>query len=112
MLILHQIYFNCNRREVYIKGMKKIGVALGERSTPKKNKHISTEFQNFGIYIADCLDDAKHYALYIKLAKTYPRGFLEEALTYAKAYTTAKSKAKIFMWRLKQLKKDAKQVTS
>lgn len=85
--------------------MKKIGEALAVRREVELNKHISTEFQNFGIYIADCLDDAKHYALYIKLAKTYPRGFLEEALTYAKAYTTARSKAKIFMWRLRQLKK-------
>lgn len=84
--------------------MKKIGTVLEDREEKETNKHISTEFQHFGVYIADCLDDKNHYSLYIKLAKTYPRGLLDEALTYAKAYTTAKSKAKIFMWRLKQLK--------
>lgn len=65
---------------------------------------MSKEFQHYGVYLADQLQDPKHYSLYIKLAKNYERSLLEEALGYAKGYTTAKSKAKVFMWRLAQLK--------
>ena len=56
--------------------------------------------------MADTLGDTKHYSLYIKLAKTYERGLLEEALNYTKDYTRAKSKARVFMWKLTQLRKE------
>jgi len=84
--------------------MKKIGQIIDETNHPDRPKNLSTEFQVFGVYLAEQLSDPKHYSLYIKLAKTYSRGLLDEALTYTKAYTTAKSKAKIFMWRLQQLR--------
>jgi len=84
--------------------MKSISQVLEQTKGLKRPKNISTEFQHFGVYLAEELSDPTHYSLYIKLAKTYERGLLEEALTYAKGYTTARSKAKIFMWRLKQLK--------
>ncbi len=86
--------------------MKKLSQILDEVAHPDRPKNISREFQNYGVYIAEQLNDTKHYSLYIKLAKDYNRGILDEALTYAKAYTTAKSKARIFMWRLSQLRKD------
>lgn len=85
--------------------MKKIGQIIDETKHPDRPKNLSTEFQVYGVFLAESLDDTKHYSLYIKLAKNYNRGLLEEALTYAKGYTTAKSKARIFMWRLQQLKK-------
>lgn len=84
--------------------MKKIGEALKKASTIKRPKNISTEFQMYGIYLADELGDEKHYSLYIKLAKTYPRKILEEALSYINDYPNPKSKAKLFMWKVKQLK--------
>lgn len=84
--------------------MKKVGEALEKFSEVKRPKNISREFQMYGVYLAEQLDDKKHYSLYIKLAKTYPRKILEEALSYVKDYPNAKSKGRLFMWRLKQLK--------
>ncbi len=71
------------------------------------DKHISREFQSFGIHIANTLDDHKHKSLYIKLAKTTPRALLEKALSFA-CDSTAKKKGALFMWKLKQLKDEAK----
>lgn len=59
----------------------------------------------FGVYLAESLGDTKHYSLYIKLAKNIDRKILEEALNYTKGYYQAKNKAKVFMWKLKELKK-------
>jgi predicted metal-dependent phosphoesterase TrpH len=42
--------------------------------------------------------------LYIKLAKEENRTLLENALSFALDYPKAKSKPKIFMWKLKELK--------
>lgn len=84
--------------------MQKISDIIAEKQNPNRPKNLSTEFQVYGVYLAETLSDTKHYSLYIKLAKEYDRAMLDEALTYTKAYTSAKSKARIFMWRLKQLK--------
>lgn len=86
--------------------MKRIGQIIDEVKNPDRPKNLSREFQVYGVYLAESLADQKHYSLYIKLAKNYERGLLEEALSYTKAYTQAKSKAKIFMWRLKKLKEE------
>lgn len=86
--------------------MKSIGQIITEIKNPDRPKNLSREFQVYGVYLAESLDDTKHYSLYIKFAKQHNRGLLEEALSYTKGYTNAKSKAKIFMWKLNQLKKD------
>lgn len=84
--------------------MKSLKKAIAETKFKDRPKNISTEFQMYGVYLAESLNDTKHYSLYIKLAKEVERHLLEEALTYTKGYTNAKSKARVFMWRLKQLK--------
>ena len=84
--------------------MKSIAKAIEEVRFKDRPKNIAYEFQEYGVYLAESLEDTKHYSLYIKLAKTLPRQILEEALNYTKGYYSAKSKAKIFMWRLKQLR--------
>ena len=84
--------------------MKKISKVLEEIKYKDRPKNISQEFQMYGVFLAETLDDTKHYSLYIKLAKELPRGLLEEALNYTKDYYNARNKGKIFMWRLKQLK--------
>ena len=84
--------------------MKKVSELLENQKRTIRPKNLSTEFQEFGVYLADTLGDPKHYALYIKYAKEYPRALLEEALSFTKGYTNAKSRAKVFMWRLKQLR--------
>lgn len=84
--------------------MKRIGNVIAETKFKDRPKNISQEFQMYGVYLAESLDDTKHYSLYMKLAKETNRSILEEALNYTKGYYSAKSKAKIFMWRLKQLR--------
>lgn len=86
--------------------MKKLGQAISEVKFKDRPKNLTKEFQVYGVYLAESLEDTKHYSLYIKLAKELDRKLLEEALNFTKGYYSAKSKAKIFMWRLTQLKKD------
>lgn len=83
--------------------MKKLDQIISETKFKDRPKNISHEFQMYGVYLAESLQDTKHYSLYIKLAKEVDRKRLEEALNFTKGYTSAKSKARVFMWRLKQL---------
>ena len=84
--------------------MKSISKVLKETKDPKRQSNNSTEFQVFGGYLSEQLDDKKHIALYIKMAKTEDRKLLNEALSYTKDYPKVKSKGKLFMWRFKLLK--------
>lgn len=88
--------------------MKSIAKIITETQHRDRPKNLSTEFQAYGVYLAESLEDTKHYSLYIKLAKVTSRGLLEEALTYTKGYYNARNKSKVFMWRLKQLKEQSK----
>ena len=84
--------------------MQKIGNIL-DKFNPVADKYISREFQSYGIYLSESLNDYKHKALYIKLAKTTNRALLERALSYCKdARTTTPNKGALFMWKLKKLK--------
>lgn len=85
--------------------MKSIKQVIGEVKYKDRPKNLSKEFQVYGVYLAESLHDTKHYSLYIKLAKDLPRGMLEEALNFTKGYSGARSKAKVFMWRLTQLRR-------
>ncbi len=78
-----------------------------KKFNPVEDKYISREFQSFGIHLADQLDDYKHKSLYIKLAKTVHRSILEKALSFA-VDSKAKNKGALFMWKLKELKKNMK----
>lgn len=73
-----------------------------------KDKYISYEFQKYGYELARELDDLKNRSLYIKLAKETPRGLLEVARNFVKDAKKVKSKARLFMWKLNQLKKEKK----
>ncbi len=86
--------------------MKSISRIIAEVKHKDRPKNIAHEFQHYGVYLAESLNDTKHYSLYIKLAKELPRNMLEEALNYTKEYYGAKNKARVFMWRLAQLKKN------
>lgn len=74
---------------------------------PTTDKYISREFQTFGLHLAESLNDYKHKSLYIKLAKTVHRSILEEALSFA-VDSNANNKGALFMWRLKELRKNGK----
>lgn len=84
--------------------MKRISQAIAETRLGIRQKNLSQEFQIYGIYLAEYLGDKKHYSLYIKLAKELPRSMLEEALAFCKEYYQAKNKARVFMWKLHQLR--------
>lgn len=84
--------------------MKKLSKILDEMKSKDRPKNLSQEFQVYGVYLAEELGDTTHYSLYMKLAKQTNRGLLDEALSYAKGYYSAKSKARVFMWRLAQLR--------
>lgn len=86
--------------------MKSIAKVIDEVKHKDRPKNIAHEFQHYGVFLAETLDDTKHYGLYIKLAKQVDRKTLEEALNFTKGYYGAKSKARVFMWKLQQLKKE------
>lgn len=87
--------------------MKSLGKIIDQTKFKDRPKNIAHEFQMYGVYLAESLDDTKHYSLYMKLAKTIDRGLLEEALGYTKGYYSARNKAQVFMWKLKQLREEA-----
>ena len=70
-----------------------------------RNKY---EFQAYGNRLAEELNDQKHRALYIKLAKTENRGLLEAARAYVLGSEKATTKGRLFMWKLSELKKEVK----
>lgn len=82
--------------------MQTVGDVL-KKFNPLEDKYISREFQSYGIYLAETLNDYKHKSLYIRLAKTVPRAILEKALTFVKD-SHARNKARLFMWKMKQLR--------
>lgn len=85
--------------------MKSLNQIIAETKHKDRPKNIAHEFQMYGVFLAESLNDTKHYSLYIKLAKEVDRKILEEALNFTKGYTSAKSRARVFMWKLTELKK-------
>lgn len=69
-----------------------------------KGGYISQEFQDYGYRLACDLNDLKHKSLYIKMAKEVDRSLLEAARSFVMDADTAKSKARLFMWKVNQLK--------
>lgn len=81
--------------------MDSIGNLLKNKfNSPVYSKH---EHQAFGMRLAEELGDLKHKALYIKLARDEKRPLLETALEFVKS-RQAKNKAKLFMWKLGELR--------
>jgi hypothetical protein len=89
------------------KGFSKVGAILQD-FTKDEDKYISREFQKYGYELAKELGDLKNKSLYIKLAKETPRGLLENARNFVKDAMNVKSPAKLFMWKLSELKKRGK----
>ena len=87
------------------KSFTSVAELLGNHPIKENNKYISQEFQAFGCHMATILEDQAYTSLYIKLAKIYPRALLEQALAFVSDAESARSKAKLFMWKLNQLKK-------
>lgn len=78
---------------------------IKSRAMEDAGGHITQEFQDYGYRLAVELDDMAHKSLYIKMAKTYDRKVLESARTFV-IDANANSKGRLFMWKVKELKKD------
>lgn len=86
------------------KGFQSLGTLFDNYQVGDSGKYISREFQDFGYRLACDLDDLAHKSLYIKLAKTEDRVLLEAARRFVIDAEHAKSKGRLFMWKLKELK--------
>lgn len=87
--------------------MQKVGDLI-KKVDSDEDKYVSFEFQKYGFELAKDLEDLTNRSLYIKLAKETPRGFLESARSFVKDANNVRSKPKLFMWKLAQLKAAAK----
>jgi len=73
---------------------------------PKKDgKYITREFQDYGYRLAVDLNDMAHKSLYIRMAKNTDRKILEAARRFVVDADHAKSKGRLFMWKVGELKK-------
>lgn len=86
-----------------------IGDVLDKFQIDDEDKYVTKEFQQYGYDLAQELGDLKNKSLYIKLAKEENRGFMETARHFVKDANNVKSPAKLFMWKLSQLKKGKQQ---
>ena len=85
--------------------MQKVGDIVKKYKLDNTDKYISRGFQKYAYDLAVELDDLGHKSLYMKLAKETPRILLEKARSFVKDAVNAKSKGKLFMWKLSELKK-------
>ncbi len=88
--------------------MQKIGDTLKKYKLDDKNKTVSREFQLYAYDLAVELNDLEHKSLYMRLAKNTPRGLMEAARSFVKDAANARSKGRLFMWKLSELKKTQK----
>lgn len=84
-----------------------LGDILAKFEGRNDGKYISQEFQDYGYRLAVDLNDMDHKSLYIRMAKTVPRQILEQARAFAVDAEHAKSKGRLFMWKVSELKKTA-----
>ncbi len=82
-----------------------LGDILSKYKPDDSAKYFSREFQDYGYRLAVDLNDMAHKSLYIRMAKTTPRMILEQARAFAVDADHAKSKGRLFMWKVSELKK-------
>lgn len=68
-----------------------------------KQKRISREFQDYAYRLAVALDDVAHVPIYMRMVKNTQRELLEKAKSFV-VDSNARSKAKLFMWKVKELR--------
>jgi len=90
------------------KHLTSVGDILSKYNLDDTDKYVSREFQKYAYDLAGELGDMAHKSLYMKLAKETPRILLEKARSFVKDAQNARSKGRLFMWKLQQLKKEAK----
>lgn len=88
-----------------MKDIKKI-LEQKNKSRDYRNSH---EFQAYGNRLAEELNDSKHRALYLRLAKNEDRSLLERAREFVISQENVTTKGRLFMWKLSELKKESNQ---
>lgn len=88
--------------------MQKVGDIVKKYKLNDRDKYVSREFQKYAYDLSVELNDPNHKSLYMKLAKETPRSLLETARSFVKDAEHAHSKARLFMWKLSELKKAQK----
>jgi len=80
----------------------------------QRQKYVKNEFQSYGLELAKELGDWKNKSLYLRLAKTVDRQILEQARYFVKDQNPGaiKTPYKLFMWKLKELKKSKTDLTN
>ncbi len=84
--------------------MQSVGKIL-KKFNPTKDKYISRDFQSYGIWLAEEMEDYKNRGMWIRLAKINHRAILERALSFVKD-STVDNKIALFLWKMKQLKNE------
>lgn len=84
--------------------MQKISDIVKKYKLDDKDKYVSREFQKYAYDLSVELNDLPHKSLYMRLAKNTPRGLMESVRSFVKDAQNARSKGKLFMWKLQQLK--------
>ena len=87
--------------------MKSLKQLIDDKKPVDRNKYISREWQDYAYRLAMELNDPAHKSLYMKLAKTVDRALLEAARRFA-IDSEADNRGALFMWKLTELKKSAK----
>jgi len=86
------------------KGFTKIiGILDKYEVDETKQRRISREFQDYAYRLAVALDDVSHVPIYMRMVKTTPRELIEGAKSFV-LDSNARNKARLFMWKLKQLR--------
>ena len=75
----------------------------------KKKGYVTKEYQSYGAWLSNALDDKKRMSMYIKWAKDKPRAILESAYRFTADYPSAKDKSRLFMWKVKDLENGSKE---
>lgn len=84
-----------------------LGSLLDRFALEDKGGRISREFQDYAYRLAVDLNDMAHKSLYMRLAKSTDRKLLDQARSFV-LDAHANSRARLFMWKLSQLRKEAK----
>jgi len=71
---------------------------------PRKGSYAKYEWQAFGYELMRKLDDPKHRGIYMRLSKNEDRSLLMKALETA-IDGNPRSRARVFMWKIKELRK-------
>jgi hypothetical protein len=92
------------------KGFSQVGDLFSNYQLDDKGGYITQEFQDFGYQMAVKLNDLKRTSMYMRMSKTIDRAILEQAMSFISDAHQARNKAALFMWKVKELRKETKKL--